>query len=189
MNINWDSIEEKINKYINSSEGKQRLAAASKDAVFGKGADISISMPGQAGEKFIDCLERAKMNIVQTDSPNAAAAMGSWYYEVAESKSGKSFVVNICPVDEDRSRESVQPDKYPDGIKDILVLLDSGYHASSPTYGPWHGRIIKTRDTFAGYHFIDQAIKEFKNNYKKSLNVKKINKPVLHKDWTEFDEE
>lgn len=80
------------------------------------------------------------------------------------------------PDQEGIHRPSLRPDKYPAGAYDIVTLLDEGYSADRPIYGMWHGQRIKSRQTFTGYHFIEDAIDDFTRKHQADFAIVSIHR-------------
>lgn len=74
------------------------------------------------------------------------------------------------------SRQSLAPLQYPNGLQNIIALMNNGYSHNpiKPAYGYWvsEGDWTSNRRVWEGLHFIESVIKEF-NEYIKSqgLNV------------------
>lgn len=71
----------------------------------------------------------------------------------------------------DPARPSMVPELYPEGAYDIVNLLNDGYLAKHSVHGSWHGKDIYSRAVFPGAHFIEDAIRSFKDKYRKNGNV------------------
>lgn len=88
---------------------------------------------------------------------------------------------------DDLHRDSLYSDGY-DGIKNIVALLNNGYHAKNYVYGSWDGHspsgesvldgrsistsaYIRSRKDREGLHFIEQSIQDFNGNYGSTYNV------------------
>lgn len=90
--------------------------------------------------------------------------------------------------EDDLHRESLNPESY-DGVRNIVALLNNGYHASDYAYGFWDNHAYTGEwnvlrqgygDNFAyirsmkdrqGLHFIQQAVQDFNGNYGSEFNV------------------
>lgn len=77
-------------------------------------------------------------------------------------------------------RESVYPEGYPNGVDNIIVLLNNGYEASNQAFGTWHSRssgedkFIYTRKSRPGLYFVQQAVRDFNGNYGSEYDVTAI---------------
>lgn len=58
-------------------------------------------------------------------------------------------------------RESLAPNLYPDGLQDIVLLFERGYHASHSLHGEWHGDIVASRVSREPNGFLQDAVDEF----------------------------
>lgn len=88
---------------------------------------------------------------------------------------------------DDLHRDSLYSDGY-DGVRNIVALLNNGYHAKNYVYGDWDGHAptgeskfdgrsidtsayIRSRKDREGLHFIQQAVQDFNGNYGYDYNV------------------
>lgn len=58
-------------------------------------------------------------------------------------------------------RESLRPDLYPDGLHNIVLLFERGYHAANAVKGEWHGQYISSRTDREPNSFLNDAVEEF----------------------------
>lgn len=74
-------------------------------------------------------------------------------------------------------RESLAPDEFPEGVKNIAALLNKGYSAQNTVYGIWAGHgyagslnipSLKDRE---GLHFIESALNNYMANHSKEYGV------------------
>ena len=57
---------------------------------------------------------------------------------------------------------------YPDGIDNIAAFLNKGMPGGSANdyvYGSWHGRWIRSRKDFSGYHYMEDTANDFMRKY------------------------
>jgi len=100
-----------------------------------------------------------------------------------------SFTIFITFGD-DLHRDSLYSDGY-DGVRNIVAVLNNGYHARDYVYGDWDGHaptgeskfdgrsidtsaFIRSRKDREGLHFIQQAVQDFNGNYGADYNVTAI---------------
>lgn len=91
---------------------------------------------------------------------------------------------------DDLHRESLYSDGY-EGVRNIVALLNNGYHAQNYVYGDWDGHsptgeskfdgrsidtsaYIRSRKDREGLQFIQQAVQDFNGNYGADYNVTAI---------------
>lgn len=91
---------------------------------------------------------------------------------------------------DDLHRESLYSDGY-EGVRNIVALLNNGYHAKNYVYGDWDGHsptgeskfdgrsidtsaYIRSRKDREGLQFIQQAVQDFNGNYGADYNVTAI---------------
>lgn len=71
---------------------------------------------------------------------------------------------------DDIHRESLAPEKYPRGVDNLAVLLNSGYDAGHTVRGIWHGHGEDEIHSLAhreGAHFVETAIRDFEQNFER----------------------
>ena len=71
-------------------------------------------------------------------------------------------------------RSSLWEDGYPDGIENIVALLNNGYAARDYVYGMWKGKKVRSLLSRDGEGFMQDAVREFNNAYGKKYNVTAI---------------
>lgn len=190
-NINLDSIMRKVSAYSRTDNGKAKM----RD-VIQRYRDSGTGRTG-AGDKVItkeDMLIAAdKMISVLRSTAQSyglpASVMKHFdsldYSRVYEMPDGTS-VIYVYFMD-DLHRDSLQPEGY-DGVRNIVALLNNGYHAKNYVYGDWEGHsptgesrfdgrsidtsaYIRSRKDREGLQFIQQAINDFNGNYGADFNV------------------
>lgn len=191
VNINLDSIMRKVSAYSRTDNGKAKM----RD-VIQRYRDSGTGKTG-AGDKVItkeDMLTAAdKMISVLRSTAQSyglpASVMKhfdsldcSGVYEMPDGSS----VVYVYFMD-DLHRDSLSPEGY-DGVRNIVALLNNGYHAKNYVYGYWEGHsptgesrfdgrsidtsaYIRSRKDREGLQFIQQAINDFNGNYGSDFNV------------------
>lgn len=190
-NINLDSIMRKVSAYSRTDNGKAKM----RD-VIQRYRDSGTGKTG-AGDRIItkeDMLVAAdKMISVLRSTAQSyglpASVMKHFdsldYSSVYEMLDGTSMVY-IYFMDA-LHRDSLQPEGY-DGVRNIVALLNNGYHAKNYVYGYWEGHsptgeskfdgrstdtdaYIRSRKDREGLQFIQQAINDFNGNYGADFNV------------------
>ena len=164
------SILSKVDAYMNSSAGKDKISKAIDNKVLSK-SDGSAHTPQEAANKFIEILQKSiagsglSANVVSAISGITASAphkISDGMYLVVVSFSG------------DTSRPSLAPSEY-GGIAHLEELFDHGVgHQMNPVYGVWigHGSSkIVSKTVIPGTHFIDAAVNEFKSSYGEEYNL------------------
>lgn len=71
----------------------------------------------------------------------------------------------------DLTRDSLYPEKYPDGVDNIIALLNNGYFAHDSVYGLWRGKQTKSLAKRLGSQFIQSAVNIFRTTYASQYNV------------------
>lgn len=175
---NWDSINDKVNAYLDSNKGKKKAQKATEDRIT-KSVFLDIQ------KAFVDILTRA-IN-VHRGRVYAKGGLGqraiAELEELAENvqfgapyRSGDQYYVDIV-FNGNLYRESIVPEQY-GGIDNIIALLNNGYTASHSVYGRWNsiGEEIYSIARRGGAHFINEAIRAFYNKYKTKYNLVNVEK-------------
>ena len=171
--VNISSINSKIQSFINSGSGKQKVNDYIDKAMSGKTAsNLNIHTPEEAAEKFIDCLN---------DSINSSAlsylakeAVSGWEYGASKKNSTGSYTI-VVSSGNNVHRDSLYPKgKNVRGADDIVILLNDGMTASNRVWGMWQGEWHGSLTTIPGAWFIEAAESSFKGNYGYDYNVVNI---------------
>lgn len=123
-----------------------------------------------AADRFVEVLKRC---IRDSTGTNYSAGELSQYAvdAVSNIKRGKvsarddgSYSVEIN-FDGGRHRDSLVPSLYPEGVDDIVVILNNGYpedrHQMKTVSGIWHGKHTFSLPNRYGAHFIEDAVNVF----------------------------
>lgn len=190
--INLDSVMKKVSAYGRSANGKLKMKRCI-DKYIADGIGKTA-----AGDKLT----------TETDMWTAAAKLIKVLQDTARSYSLPSSVMEHFDKLEcskiyqmpdgssviyvhfggDLHRESLCPEGY-DGVRNIVALLNNGYHARDYVYGWWDNHTptgdtayrsggfnaqdawIRSRKDREGLNFIGQAIQDFNGNYGTDYNV------------------
>ncbi len=63
-------------------------------------------------------------------------------------------------------RPSLQPEKYPEGVENIVLHFTHGWSAKGYISGEWHGDQVWSRRTRSGTPFMQEAVSEFNSKMK-----------------------
>ena len=156
------SIETKINTYLKTKEGKQKIAE-SKSKVFKEGGTfgqqgVSISKEDavEAAEKQKEFLLRRLAEVGLGTIPSEAIIIG----EPTIDKNGDIFV-GIWLDPDSLFRPSLSP-RY-EGIENIVLHFTHGWSAHGAVHGYWKsvGKDVWSRSKYAGDDFMQQAVDDF----------------------------
>lgn len=110
------------------------------------------------------------------DYENIDVSPGSTYYY---NDFRNEYIIRVY-VRDDLSRPSLDPQRYPDGINDLILLLNDGVdHQMKPVFGIWHMDSADERPTWSrtvipGAHFLEAAIDDCFGNYGHEYHIKDI---------------
>lgn len=185
------SLDEKLKSWAKSPKGKAKIDAARKEALkegkrFGSRKGVLGSAGFGAGTGSVaandldfyknEFLWLLRQTISKIPTYYTDAYLGDIYNFADEGNihcTGHfnnttgyyEFHFNFDP--ESIKRESLEPDKYPEGAYDIVALINHGYDASGYIYGYWDqaGKEVRGLRTREGAFFIQEAVKEFERLY------------------------
>lgn len=185
--INWSSIEKKLNAYIKSSEGQSKIRAKTDEYMIkgksgGKTPPDNFN-PEKAAKRFIeilrDCIDKAASLMYGRNrlGPTAVDALKEIKAGAVVKEREGEYSIPISFSGE-RHRESLAPDEYPDGVEDIVVILNNGYpadgHRMGIVFGKWHGKEYKSLPNRQGTYFIQEAAERFMKEEAAKYGVKGI---------------
>lgn len=189
--INLNSIMKKIESYGRSVRGKLRM----KECIEKYHAD-GVSKTA-AGDKVVTETEMweaaSKLIGVLRNTARSYGLPASVMKHFDSLECSKIYTmpdgssVIYVYFGDDLHRDSLYSDGY-DGIRNIVALLNNGYHAKNYVYGDWDGHspsgesaldgrsintsaYIRSRKDREGLHFIEQSIQDFNGNYGSTYNV------------------
>lgn len=167
--INWGSILAKADKCMKTPDKKKEI----QKVVDSKMSNKEINKIKAAANRFVEILKRciddcSGINFANGSLGNTAisALKNIEVGEVSKSHGNNVYSIPINFVGS-RSRKSLDPDKYTQGIEDIVALLNNGYSADGSAFGVWQGHTDKPIHSFRdrkGAYFIENAIHQFMSN-------------------------
>ncbi len=184
MAINIDSIMKKLNAYVGSSDGqavtKEYIAECVAKGIRlkggvsgagGTGALVTVVEMEDAAKKLISSIQ----NIARSFGIDGSitALMDSLTHSAPIKQADGSYEVDIYFAG-DKHRESLYPKGYPDGIDNIVALLNNGFQIGSDreqAFGVWHGQMTRGLRSREGLHFIQEAVFEFNSAYGDTYNA------------------
>lgn len=189
--INIGSIMSKVKAFSTSSKGKQLMneriqnyALSGKNMTAGGSRVTTESSISEAAGKLKELLISAAQS---TGLPESVMT----HINSLESSKIVKHPDGSCELylffGGDLHRDSLYSDGY-DGVRNIVAVLNNGYHARDYVYGDWEshspigesvfdGRsidssaFIRSRKDREGLHFIQQAIADFNESYGADYNV------------------
>lgn len=171
--INMASITSKVNAYLKTPAGKQKVNSTTIKAILTAESGAIKCSPEEVAATFVSTmLESAR-----------SAAFGATAYEAisgfsagapAVSNAGEMVVITIpFSFTGDLHRDSLAPETY-GGVDNIVALLNNGYTAGGTVYGQWHGKQIHSLRKRTGTHFIQSAVRQFWDKYAGVYNILNI---------------
>lgn len=73
---------------------------------------------------------------------------------------GMGWVINVLFDEDLMYRDSLYPDKYPDGVL-LNEIFNEGYSAKDYVYGTWHEENIRSKKQRTALYFIQRAVDRF----------------------------
>ena len=136
MAISATALQSKLEAWGKSSDGKRRIdtftSNVSKHGIkLSNGTEI-------IGTQKMDALAQQLIITIQKWLPHSISDIGMHSSPVRKNLDG-SHSVDIYFDQEDLNRESLYEEEYPDGIENIVALLNNGMEAKDTVYGWWDG--------------------------------------------------
>lgn len=169
-NVNMSSILKKARTSLKSSSKRSEIQKIVDKTMLGEiKKSIDILTPMEAAEKFSEVLyESIKSSGLSSNAQSAISEID--YKEPFKIQDGLYGV--YVYFSGDMHRDSLVPERYPEGIDDLSMLLNYGVdHKMKPVFGWWHGEEVWSKTAIPGTYFIEQAIQNFKDNYASDYNV------------------
>lgn len=191
--VNIDSIMQKVMAFSNSPSGqkliKERVRQYQESGTKKTAAGSRIITEKDlydAANKMIEILTSTAQSYALPES--VMRHFGSLQMSKAVPSPGGGSMVAVYFGD-DLHRDSLVPESY-DGVRNIVALLNNGYHARDYVYGWWDGHsptgasagdlrnagadgsaYIRSRKDREGLGFIQQAVADFNRVYGSYYNV------------------
>jgi len=186
------SIGSKLNAWVNSPRGQARMQAKLEEYAkngIGKTAAgdnvVNEEKMFEAADKLISVIRSTAASYGLPAS--VMAHIDSLDYSRIYTTMPDGTSVIYLYFEDDMHRDSLYPEGY-DGVRNIVALLNNGYHAANYVYGHWDnhstaggsvfdGRsidsstYIRSRKDREGLHFIQQAVADFNGSYGSEYNA------------------
>jgi len=156
------SIESELKKWANSPAGKKRIAEERAKKLkagqkFGQGSGVvSIEQAKKMGDEMRDILY-AHLPV----GLKASISTGDIIVSAPKVQADGSMLVELHFRPEDLERESLDPEKYPNGADNIVRLFSRGYTAHGDVVGMWHGHEQWNLRHRAADPFMQDAVDKF----------------------------
>lgn len=176
--INWKSIKAKAEGYVSSKEFKDMIAASDEGGAALR--QIQESIANEAADKFIDFMgKEAGSKYVGTKVPDVLTKMT--HGEAKGEGEGRTSIPVSFSLD--RHRDSLYPEKYSDGVYDIVGLLDKGYSAKSVVFKKDEaaGTIEVSMPRRKGMDYIESGVANFIAAYGEKYYIEDI---IISDDYT-----
>lgn len=171
MKINYEAILKKVEQNPNvkrSIENKKRKMGNGDGTVYQKVNEVAFDFGTRLSESITelraaDGFENGFLGTTAVD-----ALLESMHQNVVYIGDNRYRIYTYF---DDIHRESLVPGKYPRGVDNLAVLLNSGYDAGHTVRGVWHGHGEDEIHSLAhreGAHFIETAIKDFEQNFERN---------------------
>lgn len=181
VQINYDSILDKVHAYAESKDGQERMQKKISNYVR---HDVKRTKAGSrvityrdmmaAGDKLVQMIRNTAQGCDLP--PSVLAHFDSLERGAAKKQPDGSYVMEISFKD-DLSRESLRPEKY-GGVRNIIAIFNNGYPADasrseaiSHVSGWWHGKETVALPQRVGLYFMQDAVNDFNLNYGMALGM------------------
>lgn len=182
-----ERINELLREYVRSDVGKKAsaeyiksLIIEGKQPVGGGGADVIVTVAEMedAAQKLIAEIQKTAKSFGLAES--ITALIDTLAYTKPEVQADGSYSVGIFFTG-DKHRDSLYPKGYPNGVDNIIALLNNGFRigeGKKPATGMWHGHKTVGLRTREGLHFMNTAVSDFVRAYGDAYNVTVLVDPV-----------
>lgn len=176
MSIDIASIMDKVESWSKSPEGKRRMngviekyAKEGREVTAAGDKLVNDKTMWEAAVKFIEVMKRTARNF---DLPESVMAHIENMYSGSIVKTPGGYEVPLY-FGGDLHRDSLENGLGYNGVDNIVALFNNGYHAKNYVYGWWnsHGRTVRSKKDREALRFIQQAVKDFNDNYGSKYNV------------------
>lgn len=156
------SISKKIGQSLKSDSEYKNLQSK-----------VGIEQCREAGEKFKSILEKEIASSPNL-SPDAVSSISNIKVSNPVKVKNNLYRVGVS-FSGDLHRPSLAPSLYPNGIENIVALLNNGYNASDYVYGNWNGsKRIRSLIKREGAHFAQNSVRIFESEYGAKYNIQNI---------------
>lgn len=176
--ISEAEILAKLQQYLRSSSGKALLKEHGITH-FNTSAEITPEMIEQMkimGERMADLMYERIVAVIPSFTRDAIV-IGQPY------RKGKAYALDIDFDYTKVHRESLWPEGYPEGLKNIVRLFSTGVHAKGQVYGVWEGHSVEpitSKPVRRPRNFLVQAVEDFNKAFK-TLATATLNESYQHR--------
>ncbi len=180
--IDWASIEAKAKAALDTPRLSKKLNEKLDDIMLGKAkaaspkSQSSLPFPVLAADKYIEILQ-LHIEAAGLGSPASGALGGTaidalWDLKYTKPKKvgPRAYLISIY-FSNNLHRASLDPLRYPEGVRNLAALLNNGYTAHGTVSGIWHGEWIQNLLNRSGTHFMGESMREFLMNYASKYGV------------------
>lgn len=156
------TLEEALNKWAKSKEGQAALNHAKWEVL------RTDYEERRKAERTAEWYANAFKQILNEELSQYGWDFASWLHICNTELTKQGSLLLELDFDETKNqRDSLQPGLYPEGVYDLVALLNHGYDASGMVYGRWESKQI---DTWSlphreGLYFIQKAVEKFNTRY------------------------
>lgn len=156
--IHKGAIDNIFENYLKSSAGEAEIRRIRKDIrsgkIAGSGSLMSDADMLAWAEKLRSEIYDAVVSHIKSVSPDDITVG-----EIVETERG--LEVDIKFNVDALHRDSLAPDKYPDGVDNIVLHFTTGWDARGVVRGEWHGKETWSLQHREGANFIESAVEAF----------------------------
>lgn len=159
-------LESQIVKFLNSHDGK----IAVKKAITGlpSGLHVSNNSGGiKINENMMALAASDMKNILSSmlDNAGLGSVNNSIYLTDLKSDPERGLFFEILVPDHELQRDSLYPEKYPEGAYNIITLFEKGWKAEKSVFGVWHGEHVYSRKSRSPNPILEKAVTEFNSRW------------------------
>jgi len=199
--IYWDSIKGKVAEAINTPSKRQEITRKvdgymlGTESISADGAtQFNIKPLNETAEMFISTMkdEISRLEISRLAAKAISNIKSQKPYVLSTSNSSpRKYVITIyfdgklerdSLFSEYTNKDGITKEGYPDGVDNIVALLNAGYSARRSVYGVWNkngrggskGERIPSLKERPGTFFIQSSVKSFEEGHKGECGILEI---------------
>ncbi len=163
------SLQTELDKFLKSATGRKKVAEA-RTAALKAGKKFGVGDSAVSTQKAIKHAE--ELREIVWDALPPVLKWGENAIDINDIHIGKPTVLANGDIEVDLTfdrdavhRDSLYPEKYPEGVDNIVRLFSVGYSTDQRVFGRWKGENIPSALRLGGSAFMQQAVAEFNDKY------------------------
>lgn len=164
------SIESELKKWLANPKNAKRIEKAKAEKLkagqkFGQGSSgVSVEQAKVYAEKLRECIYGKMPSSLKADSTRPIELADILISQPKVLPDG-SILITLSFAPDAIHRKSLEPERFPKGVDNIVSLLTKGYTAHGDVVGMWHDKMILNKLERDPEPFIQQGVDAFLADY------------------------